>query len=191
MSFASLGFIGIVLAFLVEIIPSELALSFAGYLVFNGDITFLEAVAAGVIGGILQQLILYFAGLYLGRPFFNRFGKYVHLKPRHLDLAENWFTRYGTPIVFFARFIPVVRQAISIPAGMTRMNLWKFIIYTGVAAIPWSITFIIIGKSLGENWQMVTQQKHTIWFIVTAFIGVGIALLIIKIRKTRQISPFK
>lgn len=153
-----LGYWGILIGLALEVIPSEIVLAYAGYLVFKGEINVTEAVIFGTIGCLLQQVVLYAIGSYGGRPFVDRYGKFLHLKPKHIDMTERWFQKYGPIVVFLSRFIPVVRQAISIPAGIARMNMFKFLVYTGLASIPWAIIFILIGKSLGENWQSIEEK---------------------------------
>jgi membrane protein DedA with SNARE-associated domain len=148
-----LGYWGIMLGLMIEVIPSEVVLAFAGYLVQRGDINFIEAVVFGTIGGTIAQIFVYWIGRYGGRPFLRKFGKYILIKEKQIDLAEDWFNRYGTGVIFTARFIPVVRHAISIPAGMARMPLGKFTLYTTLAIIPWSIMFIYLGKTLGANYK--------------------------------------
>src|SRR5262249_38079527 len=133
--FTSLGALGIILAFLVQIIPSEVILAYAGYLVFTGKISFAVAVFAGTLGCILEQLMLYVVSRWAGRAFILRYGKYVGVKPTMLATAEQWFEKHGTPIVFFGRFVPMLRQPISIPAGLTNMNIFKFTFYTGLASL--------------------------------------------------------
>ncbi|MGL4523202.1 MAG: DedA family protein [Bacilli bacterium] len=151
----SLGLLGVALGLMIEIIPSEIVLAYAGYLVEKGSISFWGAVLAGVIGGIFAQLFLYWFGRYGGRAVVTRYGKYIFISEHHLHTAEKWFEKYGTGVVFSARFIPVVRHAISIPAGIAKMDIWKFILYTGIAAIPWSIGFIYLGMQLGSNWDSI------------------------------------
>jgi len=138
-AFAGLGYVGIILGLAIEIIPSEIVLAFAGYLVSQGSVSFIGAVIAGVIGGTFAQMIIYWIGAYGGRPFLKKFGKYIFIHEHHIELAEKWFDKYGSGVVFTARFVPVVRHAISIPAGITKMPFGKFTLYTGLAAIPWSI----------------------------------------------------
>lgn len=104
------------LGLMLEVIPSEIVLSYAGYLVSTGSITFWGAVAFGTIGGVIAQLFIYWIGRYGGRPVLERYGKYILIQKKHIDYAEDWFNRYGTGVIFTARFIPVVRHAISIPA---------------------------------------------------------------------------
>jgi len=141
--FEGLGYWGIMLGLMIEIIPSEIVLAYAGYLVFNGSISFLGAVIFGTIGG--------------GRPILERYGKYIFIHKKQIDAAEDWFNRYGTGVIFTARFIPVVRHAISIPAGITKMSFLRFTTLTALAIIPWSIIFIYLGEKLGENWENIND----------------------------------
>ncbi len=187
--FGSFGYAGIVIGLAIEVIPSEIVLGFAGYLVQNGDLNYWLAVLAGTIGGVVAQLILYALGRYGGRPFVDRFGKYLLIKPKHVALAETWFQRYGNGVVFSARFIPVVRHAISIPAGMVKMNVWKFTLYTAVAAVPWSMFFIYIGMKLGQNWSTIKEQTkmYTLPIIAGAFlIGIIYMLFVSRSKKKKQ-----
>lgn len=158
MFMTGLGYWGIMLGLMIEIIPSEIVLAYAGFLVADGKITFTEAVIFGTIGGTIAQIFVYWIGRYGGRPFLERFGKYLFIHKKQIDLSENWFNRYGTGVIFTARFIPVVRHAISIPAGMARMPLWKFTVYTTLAIIPWSIFFVYLGRSLGANWDQIDEK---------------------------------
>jgi membrane protein DedA with SNARE-associated domain len=149
----SLGHFGIALGLMIEVIPSELVLSYGGYMVAKGHLNFTLAVIAGTIGGTLAQLFLYWMGYYGGRPFLEKYGKYILISRKQIDLSEKWFNKYGTGVIFFARFIPVVRHAISIPAGIAKMSFAKFSLYTTLAVIPWSIFFIELGSRLGSNWK--------------------------------------
>lgn len=153
-----LGNMGILLGLAIEVIPSEIVLAYAGYLVFLGHSSLIEAVVFGTIGCLIQQIILYAIGLYGGRTFVDKYGKYLHIKSKHVDMTERWFQKYGAGVVFTSRFIPVVRQAISIPAGIARMNMARFLIYSGLASIPWAILFVSLGRSLGGNWEDIREQ---------------------------------
>lgn len=170
----SFGYIGIALGLMVEIIPSEVVLAYGGYMVTKGTITFWGAVIAGIIGGTFAQWFLYWIGAYGGRPFLQKYGKYLFIREKHLDISEKWFREYGTGIVFSARFVPVVRHAISIPAGIAKMSFWKFTFLTILAMIPWSMLFIYLGIQLKENWINIEEiaTNYTIPFIVFAFVGV-------------------
>nr|WP_275984000.1 DedA family protein [Paenibacillus hamazuiensis] len=178
-----LGYWGILLGLMLEVIPSELVLSYGGYLVSQpGGISFAGAVIFGTIGCVLQQYILYWIGRYGGRPVVEKYGKFLGLKKHYLNVAESWFERYGAGMVFTARFIPVVRQAISIPAGLAKMPLWKFTLYTTLGTIPWAILFVYLGKTLGDNWEQIDEVaapyvRPLIW----ASIGLTALYLIYKI----------
>jgi membrane protein DedA with SNARE-associated domain len=157
---ADLGYIGIALALMIEVIPSEIVLAYAGYLVSREEISFVGAVIAGTISGTIAQLFLYWMGCYGGRPFLDKYGKYLLIKKKHLDLSEQWFEKYGPGVIFTARFIPVVRHAISIPAGIAKMSWKKFTFYTTCAIIPWSIFFIFLGERLGSHWQEIDKMAQ-------------------------------
>jgi len=169
--FASLGYFGVALGLMIEVIPSEIVLAYAGYLVAEGQINFVGAIIAGVIGGTIAQLFLYWIGYYGGRPIIEKYGKYILINKHHLDLAEKWFSKYGVGVVFTARFIPVVRHAISIPAGLAKMPVSQFTIYTVLAIIPWSIFFVLVGEKLGRNWDTAKEvlAPYTPMLIVIAF----------------------
>lgn len=149
---SSLGYLGIALGLMLEVIPSEIVLGYGGYMISQGTIGFAGAVIAGTIGGTIAQLFLYWLGSYGGRPVLEKYGKYLLINKHHIDLAEQWFNKYGPGVIFSARFIPVVRHAISIPAGIAKMSFIKFTLYTIAAIIPWTIFFLYLGMALGENW---------------------------------------
>ncbi|MGD6847634.1 DedA family protein [Rossellomorea aquimaris] len=150
-----LGYAGIALALMIEVIPSELVLSYAGFMVNAGKLSFTGAFLSGVIGGTLAQLFLYWLGYYGGRPFFEKYGRYLLIQQKHLTAAETWFDKHGTIVIFTARFIPIVRHAISIPAGITRMPLSTFSLYTFAAMLPWTLLFMVIGMELGTHWEHI------------------------------------
>lgn len=157
LSLADLGYFGIALGLMIEIIPSEIVLSYGGFMISQGTISWPLAVVAAVIGGLLSQLFLYWFARYGGRPLILKYGKYVLISEHHLDLAERWFLKYGQGVIFGARFIPVVRHAISIPAGLAKMDQTKFSLYTVLAIIPWSILFLYLGETLGANWRSIKE----------------------------------
>ncbi|MGG0188636.1 DedA family protein [Bacillus rhizoplanae] len=186
--FISLGYFGIALGLMIEIIPSEIVLSYAGFLVAKGELNFVGAVIAGTIGGTLAQIFLYWLGYYGGRPVVEKYGKYLLINKKHLDVAEDWFNRYGVGVIFSARFIPVVRHAISIPAGLAKMSLKRFTLYTVLAVLPWSMLFIYFGEKLGGNWRHIKEYAadYTHYFAIAGilFIIIYIGLKMLKKRKT-------
>ncbi|GER74439.1 DedA family protein [Weizmannia acidilactici] len=154
---ADLGYFGVAIGLAIEIIPSEIVLAYAGYLISKGEINYFGAIAAGTFGILIAQLILYWIGAYGGRPFLLKYGKYLLIHERHIDVAEKWFNKYGAGVIFTGRFIPVIRQAISIPAGIAKMSYAKFIFYTLLATIPWSVLFIFLGERLASNWAQIDE----------------------------------
>ena len=132
---SALGYPGIVLLMFIESsflpLPSELVMPPAGYLAAQGRMDAAAAILAGTIGSILGALFNYWFAVVVGEPFLRRYGKYVLLRPHHLDRAEAFFARHGEISTFVGRLLPVVRHLISIPAGMARMRLARFVAFTG------------------------------------------------------------
>ncbi|WP_313635062.1 DedA family protein [Exiguobacterium sp.] len=184
LSLADLGYFGIALGLMIEIIPSEIVLSYGGFMISQGTISWPLAVVAAVIGGLLSQLFLYWFARYGGRPLILKYGKYVLISEHHLDLAERWFLKYGQGVIFGARFIPVVRHAISIPAGLAKMDQTKFSLYTILAIIPWSILFLYLGETLGTNWRSIKEvaAPYTNGVLIAA-----VALIIVYKRRQRSV----
>lgn len=185
-----LGYWGIMIGLMLEVIPSEIVLSYGGYLVAKQEITFWGAVFFGTIGGTIAQIFVYWIGRYGGRPFLEKYGKYLLIHKKHIDVAEDWFNRYGTGVIFTARFIPVVRHAISIPAGMARMSLIRFTVLTTLAVIPWSMGFIYLGYKLGDNWQNIDEAvapyaKYLLW----GGLVLTLAYIAFKLVKGRKQAP--
>jgi membrane protein DedA with SNARE-associated domain len=183
---SELGYFGIALGLMIEVIPSEIVLGYGGYMISEGILGYPGAIIAGTIGGTIAQLFLYWAGYYGGRPFLEKYGKYVFIKKKQIDLSEQWFSKYGVGVIFFARFIPVVRHAISIPAGIAKMSSTKFTLYTVAAVIPWTILFLYLGHALGENWSHIKEYaaQYTMPIIIGALILGVIYYLIKKTKKT-------
>lgn len=176
-----LGYWGVFLGMTIESacipLPSEVIMPFAGFAVWNGKMSFLGIVIAGVLGNLVGSWIAYFVGLKGGRPFLEKYGKYVHITPRKLDMAHNWFERYGHEAVFISRMLPIIRTFISLPAGIAEMNFKKFTVYTVLGCIPWVIFLGYIGLILGENWETIRSYFH----ILDIFVGIGIVAVIIYI----------
>lgn len=183
---SELGYFGIALGLMIEVIPSEIVLGYGGYMISEGILGYPGAIIAGTIGGTFAQLFLYWAGYYGGRPFLEKYGKYVLIKKKQIDLSEEWFRKYGVGVIFFARFIPVVRHAISIPAGIAKMSATKFTLYTVAAVIPWTILFLYLGHALGENWSHIKEYaaQYTMPIIIGAVVLGVIYFLIKKTKKT-------
>ncbi|VWX33027.1 DedA family protein [Exiguobacterium oxidotolerans] len=183
---ADLGYFGIALGLMIEIIPSEIVLSYGGFMISQGTIGWPLAIVAAVIGGLFSQLFLYWFARYGGRPLILKYGKYVLITEHHLDLAERWFVKYGQGVIFGARFIPVVRHAISIPAGLAKMDQTKFSIYTILAIIPWSILFLYLGETLGTNWRSIKDvaAPYTNGILIAAVVMIILYVVLKKRQRT-------
>ncbi|MGA9754197.1 MAG: DedA family protein [Desulfobaccales bacterium] len=159
---------------MVAPIPSELVMPFAGFLIFTGDFGVVPVMVASSLGSILGSLLSYGMGR-LGEPVVLRYGRYLLLNPHHLEWTKNFFDRHGGKTIFISRFIPVVRHLISIPAGLARMSLIPFILYTAVGATLWNGFLTYLGVRLKENWRIIQQYTHILdYFVVAGLIGVAV-----------------
>jgi membrane protein DedA with SNARE-associated domain len=161
---ASMGYWGIGILMAIEScnipLASEVTLPFGGYLVSIGRLTFFGTALAGAVGGTVGSLISYYIGLLGGRPFLERYGRYLGVTPDRLTLAEFWFARYDIFTVFFTRLLPVVRTFISLPAGVARVNIALFTFYTFLGTLVWSLVLVYIGFVLGAHWEIVSAYFH-------------------------------
>lgn len=190
MALTDLGYFGIALGLMIEIIPSEIVLGYGGYMISLGKISWFGAVLAGTIGGTLAQLFLYWLGYYGGRPVLEKYGKYILINKKHIDVAEKWFEKYGTGVIFSARFIPVVRHAISIPAGIAKMSPVKFTTYTVAAIIPWTILFLYLGTVLGSNWADIKEFAQP--YVMPAIIGaVVLGVIYFLVKRKVNVNPIQ
>lgn len=177
---STLGYAGVALLMAVESacipLPSEIIMPFSGYLVYKGQFNLWWVGVAGAVGCVVGSWVAYFAGLYGGRPFVEKYGRYVLLSRQDLDLADRWFARYGEVIVFASRLLPVVRTFIAFPAGIARMNLTRFTVYTFLGSLPWCLGLAYVGQVLGEQWDKSETLKtwfHRFDFLIGAVILAG------------------
>ncbi len=143
-------------------LPSEVIMPFSGYLVYAGRFHLLWVATAGAIGCNLGSVIAYEIGFYGGRPLVERYGSYILLSRGELDWADHFFARWGSPAVFIARLLPVIRTFIALPAGIARMPRLRFHVYTFVGSWPWCLMLAYIGMKLGERWE--TDPRLKLWF---------------------------
>jgi membrane protein DedA with SNARE-associated domain len=167
-------------------VPSEAIMPFAGFAVSEGTMTLLSITVAGVAGNVVGSWIAYAVGLYGGRPFIDKYGKYVLLRHHHVELAERWFARYGPIAVFFSRCLPIVRTFISLPAGIAKMPFWKFTLYTLLGCIPWVLMLGWLGVRLGSNWEKIRPYLHYADYAVVAALVVIVVWAVVKWRKGRR-----
>ena len=163
--YAAVGYLGVFIAMVIEStllpLPSELILPFAGFLVSNASEveplthspwSFWIVVVVGVVANTTGSLFGYALGARLGRPFLDRWGKYLLIRSHEVDRAEQFFARWGSPTAFISRLLPGVRSVISFIAGISHMPIGKFTIYSTLGAIPWTIALVYAGTVLGEHW---------------------------------------
>ena len=167
-------------------IPSELILGFAGFMIYAGRMTFTMAMVAGMIGGMLGSIFAYYVGHLGGRPFVDKYGKYFFIKKSHVDVAQNWFDKYGIKAVFFSRMLPVVRTFISLPAGFAHLNMTTFLLYTFIGSLPWTALILAIGMALGESWQVMMEVGHEISIGVVVILVVVCGICYWKYRKNKK-----
>ena len=160
-------------------IPSEIIMPFSGYLVFAEKFSFLSVIIWGTIGNLIGSIIAYSVGFYGGRPLIEKYGKYILISNHDLNLAEKWFKKYGNISVLFSRMLPVIRTFISLPAGITKMPLGKFVFYTFSGSLPWSFVLTYAGVIMEENWSDVEiyfrKFDWLIAILVISLIGWGIS----------------
>jgi membrane protein DedA with SNARE-associated domain len=164
-------------------IPSEAIMPFAGFAVSQGHMSLLGIVVAGVAGNLCGSWISYGVGYYGGRPFVERYGRYVLLRMHHLVLAERFFARYGPITVFFARMVPIVCTFISLPAGFGRMPFWKFTLYTVLGSSIWVLMLGFVGEKLGSNWQKIQPLLHYLDYAVAAALVALVVWAIVRRRR--------
>jgi membrane protein DedA with SNARE-associated domain len=174
-----LGYAGIVLLMAIESacipLPSEIIMPFSGYLVYAGRFNLWLVGIAGAFGCVVGSLAAYWAGMHGGRPLIEKYGRYVLISRHDLDLADRWFDRFGEIIVFASRLLPVIRTFIAFPAGVARMNLKKFVIYTFAGSLPWCIGLAFVGQRLGKEWDTNPTLK-TLFHRFDFLIGIVIVL---------------
>lgn len=166
--YGAFGYAGVFLAMAIESamipLPSELILPFAGFMVSDPSQiepltgqpwNFWIVVIVATLGNTAGSLVAYAIGAYGGRPFLERYGRYLLIRDHEIEAADRFFTKYGAATVFFGRLLPIVRTFISFPAGVTRMPLGKFIAYSTAGALPWSIALVYAGTVLGANWTQI------------------------------------
>src|SRR2546426_11631418 len=179
---SALGYSGIVLLMAIESacipLPSEVIMPFSGALVSTGRFNLWAVGVAGAFGCVVGSLVAYWVGMYGGRPLMEKYGRYLLVSRHDLDLADRWFARFGEVIVFASRLLPAIRTFIAFPAGVARMNLKKFVIYTFAGSLPWCIGLAYVGQRLGEKWDKDPTLK-TLFHRFDFIIGIVIALAVV------------
>jgi membrane protein DedA with SNARE-associated domain len=181
-SISSMGYLGIMAMMAIESacipLPSEVIMPFSGYLVFTGRFDFWLVGLAGAVGCNLGSAAAYYVGAHGGRPLIEKYGKYMLLSHKDLEWADRWFNRYGEATVFFSRLLPVIRTFIAFPAGVVRMNLLRFHLYTFVGSLPWCLLLAYAGMKLGSQWTKLRVYFHRLDLVLGAVILLGLVLFV-------------
>ena len=171
-------FLGMVLEAVIIAIPSELILATGGILASKGIFTFWGAFLTGLIGSVFCAIVIYMMGYFGGRPFIKKYGKYFFMKEEDILKSDSWFNKYGMLSALIGRNFPIVRTLISLPIGITKQSFIKFLIYTTIGSIPWTLAFVYVGYSLEENWIILSTYvdylKTPIRIILIFLIGLFI-----------------
>lgn len=187
--YGAVGYVGVMVAMAIESamvpLPSELILPYAGFLVSDpsqvepltgGPWSFWIVVVVATIGNTLGSLVGYAVGAYGGRPFLLRWGRFLLIRPHEIELADRFFARYGPATAFFSRLLPIVRTFISFPAGVARMPLGRFILYSTAGALPWSFLLVFAGEQLGANWVEIRHALQPFDLAIAATVVVAVVL---------------
>ena len=200
--YSSVGYLGVALWVAIESviipIPSELVLPFAGFLVGEG--TAIEPLTGqpwnvilvtlfGTVGATLGALVAYAIGMFGGRPVIERWGRYVGITPEDLDRADDFFDRHGNAAAFFGRMVPVIRSLVSFAAGIAHMPLGRFVVFTFLGSLPWTLLLVVAGVVMGANWEEIGGILKQFEYLVLAILAI-IALLWIwfRIVKPRRLG---
>lgn len=188
-----MGYSGILLTMAIESacipLPSEIIMPFSGYLVTTGQFTMLGVTLAGAVGNVLGSIVAYYAGVWGGRPFVERYGRYFLVSHHDLDVADRWFAKHGEAAVFFGRMLPVVRTFISLPAGIAKMNFPRFVIFTFVGALPWCYLLAYVGVRMGEEWDNLRGYFHQFDIVIGIVIAVAVGYFLWSHWPRQNVNP--
>ncbi|RLE73070.1 MAG: DedA family protein [Thermoprotei archaeon] len=178
---SEISYLGVFILMLLESalipIPSEAIMPFAGFLVASGEMDFLAAVLAGTLGNLVGSWLAYFLGDRFGRSFLNRYGRYLLITEEHWRHAEEFFQARGKLAVFVGRLLPAIRTVISFPAGMAKVEMIEFSIYTFVGSFLWCLALTYIGVVLGSQWEII--KNYSLYLDILALLILAAALIYI------------
>ena len=171
------GYLGIFLLMVAESatlpVPSEVVLPLGGYLVSQGRLEFWSTVAVATVGSMVGTMVDFGIGYYLGRPAVLRYGRIVRFSEKRLGTTEKWFAVHGRSVVLLARFVPLLRTLIAFPAGIVRMDVKRFLIYSAVGILVWDIALVYLGDLAGQNSAAIANTLQVY------FLPLGVAALVI------------
>jgi membrane protein DedA with SNARE-associated domain len=191
--------VGVGLETFVPILPSEVIVPMAGWKVAQSGAdpavvewltaqpwTFIGVMVAATIGAAAGSLAGYLIGAWGGRPLLDRYGRYIHIHPDDLDRADAWFARYGGWAVLLARFVPLLRALINSPAGVARMPIGRFLLFSILGSIPWNLTLVTAGWVLGENYEALYSAIRPFEILIYVVVVVAIAFILVRWARGRS-----
>lgn len=173
-------FLGMVLEAVIIIIPSEAILATGGILASKKIFTFSGAFMTGLLGSVFCAIVIYFMGYFGGQAFVKKYGHYFFMKEEDLEKSDSWFNKYGLFAALIGRNFPIIRTLISLPIGIMRLSFFKFLIYTTLGSIPWTVAFVYFGYSLGNNWIIINNYIGKLKVPIRILIALFIINLIYK-----------
>jgi membrane protein DedA with SNARE-associated domain len=189
--YGAVGYLGVTVAMTIESamipLPSELILPYAGFLISDpsqlepltgGAWNYWIVVVVATLGNTLGSLIAYVIGAYGGRPFLERYGRYLLIRPHEIELADRFFAEHGAATVFVGRLLPIIRTFISFPAGVARMPLRRFVAYSTAGALPWSMLLVYAGTVLGANWVDIRHALQPFDLAIAVVVGVAVVAFV-------------
>jgi membrane protein DedA with SNARE-associated domain len=189
---SDIGYWGIVLLMALESmclpVPSEIVMTFGGWLAYDGRFDLTLVALAGTLGCVIGSVIAYYAGYYGGREFVIKYGRYIHLNEKSLETTERWFAKHGALAVFVTRMLPVVRTFISLPTGMAKYNFWRFVTLTAIGSFIWCYLLAYAGFILGPNWRSIEDSFRGIEVVVVLVVIAMFVYYIYHRRKCRKLK---
>ncbi|MEH6936867.1 DedA family protein [Bacillus sp. JJ664] len=191
----SFGYLGIFLLIALENlfppIPSEVILTFGGFMTTTSTLTKTGVIFFSTVGSVFGAILLFGIGTLLNvqklEKIVDKSGHILRLTKKDVHKANEWFTKYGVWTVFFCRLIPLIRSLISIPAGMSRMNFWIFLLFTTLGSLIWNTILVTVGASVGSSWEKIVSYMDVYSNIIYAILAVGLGILVfIFIKKKRR-----
>ena len=186
-----MGYLGIFLLMFLEStffpFPSEIIMIPAGYLAYQGEMNLYVVVLVGILGSVAGALLNYYLALHLGRKIILKYGKYFFIKEETLDKLDTFFAKHGEISTFTGRLIPGIRQLISLPAGLARMNIAKFSFYTAIGAGIWVVVLVVVGYVVGSNQELISEYMKSATLIALVSVVLIIVFYVVRNRRRREI----
>ncbi|MFF3021041.1 DedA family protein [Gottfriedia sp. NPDC057948] len=190
------GYLGIFLLIALENIfppiPSEVILTFGGFMTTESSLSKIGVIFFSTLGSVIGAIILFWIGTLLDiktlEKIVERWGYFLRLTKKDVHKADEWFSKYGVWTVFFCRLIPLIRSLISIPAGMARMNFWIFLLFTTLGSLIWNTILVLVGASVGASWEKIVEYMDVYSSIIYGILSIGLVIFIFLFIKKRKRS---